>query len=104
MQEDVPGHVYYKWRQNVDLDMYQRGLTGIDENDKVVDPAAKIEEWSDDYGTYKGMKMPDGKRQGIARRVYSKEIWLSQYKNNELHGLSIAWFAGRINVWLYKNE
>ena len=44
MQEDVPGRDYYEWRQNVDLDMFQRGLNKISENDKVVDPDTQIEE------------------------------------------------------------
>ena len=47
MQENLPGLDWYKWNENVDLDMYQRGLNVCDDNCKVVDPDTHFEEWID---------------------------------------------------------
>ena len=54
--------------KKADLEMFQRGLNKNGENDKVVDPDTRIEEWSDWWGKSKGPKK-GGKRQGIVRCV-----------------------------------
>ena len=73
MQEDVPGHDYYNQLKKANLGMFQRGRIKIGENDKVVDPATRIEEWSEYGGKCKGMRK-DGKQQGIVRWVGSNNI------------------------------
>ena len=72
---------------------------------KVVDPAAQMEEWTDeDGGECKGMKI-DGKLQGIVRKIAYSHIELKQYNENQTHGLSITWwYNGHIKVGLYKNN
>ena len=54
----------------VDLEMFQRGLNKNGENDKVVDPATQIEEWSFSESKWKGPKK-GGKLQGIVRKLCS---------------------------------
>ena len=85
--------------------MFQRSRIKIGENDKVVDPATHIEEWSDENSKYKGMKMPDGKKRGIVREVGSSSISLTQYNDDQLHGLDIGWYDdGDVSVGLFKND
>ena len=82
MQENLPGRSYYKWRQNVNLELYQRGLPG----ENVVDPAARIEQWSEDVSKYKGLKK-NGVKNGIVREVGDSYIELCHYFDDEKHGL-----------------
>ena len=90
--------------KNVTLEPFQRSLIKIGENYKVVDPATRIEEWSDAYGKSKGTKKA-GKKHGIVREVGSSYIKLSQFKDDQLHGLDITWYSdGDIIVQLYKND
>ena len=70
MQEDVPGHDYYNQSKKATLELLQRGLTGFGENEKVVDPAARMEEWSEFEGKCKGLRK-GGKKHGICRTVDS---------------------------------
>ena len=86
MQENVPGYDVYNQLKKADLELFQRGLTGIGENYKVVDPATRIEEWTDGTSKYKGLKK-DEKRQGIVREVGSSFIMLRQLKDDKAHGL-----------------
>ena len=62
------------------LEMFQRALNWIGENDKVVDPATKIKEWSDEYSKYKALCMPNGNWQGILRDIRESSIGLAQYR------------------------
>ena len=83
--------------------MFQRGLNKNGEDYKVVDPATKIEEWTELGGKCKGPKK-GGKAHGICRKVESKRILLMQKKDNQQHGLTIAWHeSGNIGVGLLKN-
>ena len=84
--------------------MFQRGLITDDEDYKVVDPASRIEEWTNENGSkYKGPRK-GGKMHGICRFVESKRILLAQCKDDQQHGITIAWFEdGNITVSLHKN-
>ena len=92
MQEKVPGFNNYNRHKKATLfRLFQGGRIKIGENDEVVDPASRIEEWTDiDWGDKcKGSKK-GGKRQGIVREVGSDYIELKQYSKDKLHGLSIT--------------
>ena len=71
----------------------------------MVDPATQIVEWSGVGGSkWKGL-MKNRKKQGIVREVHSNRIRLTQYKDDQQHGLKIAWYEdGTISVGLYKND
>ena len=70
--EALPGVLKtYKRSKKPTLEVLQRVLNEIGENDKVVDPAARIEEWSIGNSKYKGLKMPNGKKGGVVREVWN---------------------------------
>ena len=96
--------------KKVYLELFQRGanIKQLGEPGIVVDPAARMEKWSDNLGNkWKGPRMPDGKRQGICRVVGPIKgiIALMQMQDDKQHGLSIIWFEnGNLSVELYKKN
>ena len=88
------------------LELFQRGpmIKLLGEPSIVVDPAARIEEWSWYGGKYKGPKK-DGKAQGICRRIAGSNIALVQFNGDKKHGLTIVWGDfGTIEVVLWKKN
>ena len=57
------------------------------------------------YGRrYKGLKKPSGVKHGIVRTFTNSQIILTQYKDDQMHGLNMSWDrTGDIDIYLYKN-
>ena len=104
LAENLQGHDYYNRCSTATLlHLFQQINHKNGENDKVVDPATQIEEWSEGPCKCKGLRK-NGKKSGIARSVWGWCIALRQFKDDQLHGLSIKWDDdGNITVALYKN-
>ena len=88
------------------LELFQRGANckHVGGNSNVVDPAARMEEWTDEYGRKSKGPRKGGKAQGIVRKFGISYIWLCQFKDNKMHGLDITWWdKGEITVQLWKN-